>query len=305
VSATTTGTVDVVVVGSINQDLGIPLDRTPTAGETVLGDDVRWLPGGKGANQAVACARLGAGVHMVGAVGDDASSLALVERLRSEGVAIGDVRSIHGPTGLAVVMVDRRGESTIVVSPGANARVDTDTVEGAAAVLGSARAVLCQLEVPIAAIHRAIELATGVVVLNPAPGRPLPAALLERVDVLVPNRFELASLTGSVVPTSISEVAAAAARLDGPDAIVVTLGGDGALVRAAGAVTLVPAVPVTPVDTTGAGDAFCAALVVALLAGASPLEAAREAVRVAAAATLRTGAMDAMPTPDELDALLA
>lgn len=296
---------DVVVVGSINHDLGIRLDRTPHRGETVLGDDARWTPGGKGANQAVGCARLGLDVAMVGAVGTDASGEELAAVLSSEGVATDDLARVEAPTGLAVVLVERSGESTIVVSPGANAQVSAPAVEAAARTVASARAVLCQLEIPIDAVQRAVELAEGLVVLNPAPGRALPEALLTEVDVLVPNRFELAELVGAEVPTTLEQVAATARGLRGPDAVVVTLGEQGALVIDGGCATHVPAVAVSAVDTTGAGDGFCAALVAGLLHGGDLLAATRDAVRIAAVTTLRRGALSSLPRRDEVEVALS
>lgn len=299
------GSLDVAVVGSINHDLGIPLARPPRPGETLLGGDVRWSPGGKGANQAVGCARLGLRTAMVGAVGTDRSGRQLIETFQSEAVDVSHVFEVDAPTGLAVVMVDRSGESTIVVSPGANGRLDAAHVDTARQTVESARAVLCQLEVPVATVQRAAELATGLVMLNPAPGRRLDPELLSRVDVLVPNRHELAALAGRDRPRTLPEVEQAVRSLGGrPRATVVTLGSDGALIVEDGTAEHVPALPVQPVDTTGAGDSFCAALAAGLLGGASLLEAAREATRVAAATTLRAGAMTSLPRRDELRELL-
>jgi ribokinase len=295
---------DVVVVGSINHDLGITLDRTPHPGETVLGDDAVWAAGGKGANQAVGCARLGLDVAIVGAVGRDPSGEGLAATLAAEGVATGHLARVDAPTGLAVVLVDRSGESTIVVSPGANSQVTPQAVDAAGAVVAGARAVLCQLEVPVEAVHRALALADGLAVLNPAPGRALPPELLAEVDVLVPNRFELAQLAGVEVPTTTEEVTAAVRALGGRRLTVVTLGADGALVVEDDRATMVPAVPVTPVDTTGAGDSFCAALVAGLLAGETLVGATEQAVRVAAVTTLRRGAIDALPRLDEIESAL-
>lgn len=299
------GRFDVAVVGSINQDLGMRLDRSPSVGETVLGDDVRWSPGGKGANQAVGCAHLGLRTSMVGAVGDDVSGRRLRERMANEGVDIRHVSVLDAATGLAVVLVDRDGDSTIVVSPGANGRLAPSHVDEAERVIASARALLCQLEVPVATVARAAELASGLVVLNPAPGHVLPSTLLQMVDILVPNRHELASITGRGVPRTAADVTAAVRELDGPRAVVVTLGADGALVVEKGKPTHVPAVTVTPVDATGAGDSFCAGLVAGLLEGAALVDAVRDAVRVAAATTLRLGAMDALPRREEVGELLA
>ncbi len=323
-------TVDVCVVGSINQDLLLRVDRTPRPGETVLGGDVVWAPGGKGANQAVACARLGVTTAMVGAVGDDASGLALRQRLRDEDVDVRHVTTSTSPTGLAAVLIDTAGESTIVVSPGANGCLTPEDVEVAADAVSGARIVLCQLEVPLPAIERALALATGTVVCNPAPGRPLPASLLERVDVLVPNRHELAILTNSAASAGggasgrggaasaggatsaggagggdeVARLAHLAGLVRGPSAVVVTLGADGALVVADGRVEHLPALAVTPVDATGAGDSFCGALCWGLVNGRSVAAAARDAVAIASLATRRIGAMDAQPVLVEAQSLL-
>ena len=303
-SVETAPQVDVAVVGSINQDLGIGLDRTPRAGETVFGDDVRRMPGGKGANQVVGAARLGLRAAMIGAVGTDSSGAQLRDRLEAEGVDVEHVSELDAPTGLAVVLIDRVGESTIVVSPGANGRLTGAHVDAAGRAVAGARAVLCQLEVPLEVVERAAQIATGLVVLNPAPGRPLSAQLLGAVDVLVPNRHELATITGRDVVETLEEVAAAARSLEGPNTVVVTLGSSGALVVENGDVSHVPEVTVSPVDTTGAGDSFCAGLVAGLLDGTPLLESVRFATRIAAATTLRPGAMDSLPRRDEIEELL-
>jgi ribokinase len=188
-----------------------------------------------------------------------------------------------------------------VVSPGANARLTPDDVAAAPAVRAAA-VTLLQLEVPLETVAAAAGTAGGRVVLNPAPLRALPEELLGRVDVLVPNRVELAQLAGGPVPESVEQAARLAGGL-AARAVVVTLGADGALVVTDGQASHVPAVPVRPVDTTAAGDAFCGGLADALAAGADLREAARRAVRVAAAACLRPGAQASLPTPAELAAL--
>jgi len=205
------------------------------------------------------------------------------------------------PSGTACITVSEDGENQIVVSPGANARLTPDDVAAAAAVR-SAAVTLLQLEVPLETVAAAARAAGGRVVLNPAPVRALPAELLGRIDVLVPNRVELARLAGGPVPRTVEQAAELAGRLGGR-AVVVTLGADGALVVEDGRAGHVPAVPVRPVDTTAAGDAFCGGLADALAGGAGLQEAARRAVRVAAAACLRPGAQASLPTPAELATL--
>ena len=191
-----------------------------------------------------------------------------------------------------------------MVSPGANGRVGLGDVISASDVLARTRVTLLQLEIPLDAVAAAAVASAGTVVLNPAPAAPLPDGLLDRVDVLVPNQTELAALTGHDRPVD-AETAAELARTLPTAAVVVTLGAEGALVVAGAETTLVPAPTVTPVDTTAAGDAFCGALADALVGGADLVEATRWAVRVGAAATLRPGAQPSLPTPAEVDHLLA
>jgi ribokinase len=293
----------VAVVGSLNLDLVVRAARLPGPGETVSGDDVFRNPGGKGANQAVAAARLGRRVAMVGCVGDDAAGRELLESLAGAEVDTERVRVVDGvPSGTAFITVGDDGENQIVVSPGANARLTAADVDDARPALEAAAVTLLQLEVPLEVVAAAAATAGGRVVLNPAPVRDLPGGLLAGVDVLVPNRVELAQLAGARPPSSVEEAAELAGRLP-TRAVVVTLGADGALVVEDGRVTHVPAVPVRPVDTTAAGDAFCGGLADALAGGASLQEAARRAVRVAAAACLRPGAQASLPTPADLEAL--
>jgi ribokinase len=293
----------VTVVGSLNLDLVVRVARLPGPGETVLGEDVFRNPGGKGANQAVAAARLGRAVAMVGRVGDDQAGRDLLASLQADGVDTAHVRVVDGvPSGTALITVSEDGENQIVVSPGANARLAAGDVAAAGAALAAAAVTLLQLEVPLEAVTAAARTAGGRVVLNPAPVRDLPDELLGQVDVLVPNRVELAQLAHGPMPATVEEAAALADRLPTP-AVVVTLGADGALVVERGQAAHVPAVPVRPVDTTAAGDAFCGGLADALAGGAGLQEAARWAVRVAAAACTRPGAQASLPTPDDVRTL--
>jgi ribokinase len=293
----------VAVVGSLNMDLVIRVPELPGPGETVSGGDLFRNPGGKGANQAVAAARLGRRVAMVGCVGDDDAGRALLASLEADGVDRSRVRVVDGvPSGTAFITVSEDGENQIVVSPGANARLTEGDVAAAEAALRAARVTLLQLEVPLEAVAAAARTAGGRVVLNPAPVRDLPDELLRLLDVLVPNRVELAQLAGGPVPQTVDEAVRLAGRLPAR-AVVVTLGADGALVVEDGQAGHVPAVPVRPVDTTAAGDAFCAGLADALAGGAGLRDAARRAVRVAAAACLRQGAQASLPTPAELETL--
>ncbi|WP_329009092.1 ribokinase [Micromonospora rifamycinica] len=295
---------DIVVVGSLNVDVVVPLHELPAPGQTVLGAaDHRRTGGGKGANQAVAAARLGRRVAMVGAVGIDADGDWLLGLLAAEGVATDAVLRAPRPTGQAIVLVTDDGDSTIAVSSGANMWLAPDHLTPLRHLLGSARAVLLQQEVDAAVVAEAVRAAEGLVVLNPAPARPVDPATLARVDVLVPNRGELAALAGVRSPVGAAgtdDLAAMARTLGTRGPVVVTLGGDGALVVTTDRQWLVPAEPVDAVDATGAGDTFCAALADALLDGAAIDEAARWASRAAAVTVTRPGAMAAAPRRAEV-----
>jgi ribokinase len=282
----------IAVVGSINLDLVVGVERHPAPGETVVGGDFRQLPGGKGANQAVAAARLGSAVAMVGRVGHDPQGEWLRDGLVGERVDVRHVREdSDAPTGMALIAVDPTGENTIVVSPGANARVDARDVSAAREVISSAHVVLLQHEIPNEAVAATIGAARGTVVLNPAPAR----GLAGPVDVLVPNRGELEALTGgSGDPVTLAR------SIAGARAIVVTLGAEGAVVVDGDRSERVPAPRVKAVDSTGAGDAFCGALAGALSEGATLVEAARWAVRVAAVSVTRPGAQGGLPWREDL-----
>ena len=237
---------------------------------------------------------------MVGCVGDDPAGRELLGSLRADGVDTARVRVVDGvPSGAAFITVNQDGENQIVVSPGANARLTAEDVDAAGAALRAAAVTLLQLEVPLEAGAAAARAAGGTVVLNPAPVQVLPEGLLGEVDVLVPNRAELAQLADKPVPATVEEAAGLAGGLRAR-AVVVTLGADGALVVEDGRTSHVPAVPVRPVDTTAAGDAFCGGMADALAGGASLQDAARWAVKVAAAACTRAGAQASLPTPGEV-----
>lgn len=288
----------IVVAGSVNRDIVVAVARHPRPGETVFGHDHLVVDGGKGANQAVAAARLGADVAFIGSVGADAVGDELREGLSAEGVDVARLASDpDAPSGLALITVDDEGENVIVVSPGANGRVGAGDIESATAVLAAADVVLLQLEIPVEAVMAAAALGgEALVVLNPAPARPLTRELLERVDVLVPNRHELTELTGSSDPRS---------ALDLPvPSVVVTLGGEGAAIVADDGVVVVPSPSVDVIDTTGAGDAFCGALATFLALGDDIDTAVKKAVGAGALATTATGARTAMPDRGRLGALL-
>ncbi len=297
---------EVAVVGSANLDLVVEVETIPLVGETVLGGDLRRIPGGKGANQAVAAARLGRDVAMIGRLGDDEGGAILRAALDADGV---DTRHLATtadvPNGVALIAVGSDGDNAIVVSPGANGRVAPADIDAAGEVLEAATVTLLQLEVPLDAVSAAAARSGGTVILNPAPApsAPLPMSLLADVDVLVPNQTELATLAGHDGAVDRAIAGELAATLPSRS-VIVTLGAEGALVIDDGTSTHVPAPVVTPVDTTAAGDSFCGALADAIVRGADLVEATRWAVRVGAATTQRSGAQPSLPTPAEVESLL-
>lgn len=286
---------DVVVIGSINVDRAVGVPVAPLRGSTLLGADVLRGPGGKGANQAVALARLGRSVAMIGAVGDDEDGEWMLGKLAYEGIDITGIVRVPQPTGQAFIFVEPNGESTIIVAPGANSALTPAHLEGVRERIAGARCVLVQQEIPSDVVARAAKLARGMFVLNPAPAREVSPEVLANVDVLVPNRFELAGLLGEPVPEDAAGVERMAHAIVGPSAVVVTLGVDGALVVEGGTTHNVAATAVVPVDATAAGDTFCGALVDALLDGQSIVDAAAWASKVAAIAVGRRGAQESIP----------
>jgi ribokinase len=280
---------EVVVVGSLNQDITVTVDRRPDRGETVLGRSVATAPGGKGANQAIAAARAGARVAIVGCVGADAAGEALVDALGAAGVDTSAVRRHDdAPSGTALIVVDRDGENSIVVVPGANARLAPSDVRRAAA---RAPVVLAQLEVPEDAVAAAAR-AGGRFVLNASPARQLPAALLEAADPLIVNAGEAAAVTGAQADASVAALAAAA-HARGVRSIVITLGARGAAWSAPGWRLERRAPRAQVVDTTGAGDAFAGTLAARLARDDDPEGALAAAVDAGAAAVEWHGAQDA------------
>lgn len=300
--------VTVAVVGSLNHDLVLGAARLPDRGETVIATTSTTGSGGKGANQAAAAGALRSGVSMVGRVGDDPAGSTMIDDLVRHGVDVQHVVRTPGtPSGVATVVVEEgSGENLIIVGPGANGRLMPDDVDGQ--VVRTARVVLLQLEVPLPTVVAAARAATGIVVLNPAPTRPLPADLVERVDVLVPNEGELDRLAAAVDDDGSRSLGSIErrARSIGARDVVVTLGARGALVVPAdGPSRLVEPPVVDAVDTTGAGDCFCGALSVALAEGRSLLDAARFAAAAAALSTTGRGARGGLPDRAAVDAMLA
>lgn len=297
-----------VVVGSINADLMISVERHPTPGETLIGGGGDILAGGKGANQAVAAARQGASVSFVGAVGDDAYACPAMELLEASGVDLSHVEHLKSTTtGLAVIEVAADGENTIVVVPGANARVDAEFVQQHARAMHKADLVLLQGEIPATGFQKAVELARAVgarVVVNLAPVVDVDKQALLQSDPLVVNEHEaglvleqLGAQTSGDEPEELVECL----RAEGFAAVVLTLGPRGAIVADAEGITPIPTPQIKAVDTTGAGDAFTGALVARLLDGDSLVSAAHHAARIGAFAALGHGAQPSYP---ELDAEL-
>jgi ribokinase len=289
----------VAVVGSINMDLVVTTDRLPAAGETIFGSDFQRFGGGKGANQALAAARMGASVTLVGKVGTDEAGRALVGDLLRAGVEIGRIGRAEGPTGTAIITVDAHGTNTIVVVPAANALLSPEDVEAAREVIAGSDAVLMQLEVPMTTVVAAagIARAAGVsVFLNPSPVQPLPDELLDGLAYLVVNETELAALTeGTGDPSRLFT--------KGVRRIVLTLGERGARLIAPDASTEVAPFRVPSIDSTAAGDAFLGALAATL--SERGIEAALEMASAAGAlATTKMGAQPSLPTRAEVDAFL-
>jgi ribokinase len=283
------------VVGSLNLDLVARVPRLPRDGETLLAHGYDRALGGKGANQAVSAARHGVATAMVGCVGDDPDGRRLTDALAAEGIDVTGVRvRTDAPTGVAHIAVDATGANNIIVAPGANALLGPDDVRRELDRLPPADIVLIQLEIALHAAIAATASTDARILLNPAPARPLPAELLQHVDVLVPNLPELAVLTGGGAPTTIEEVAERGRGLADGRAVVVTLGERGALILDAQGETHVPAPQVDAIDTTGAGDAFCGSLAAQLARGRSLVDAVRDAVHVGALSTTRHGALEAV-----------
>jgi ribokinase len=294
----------VVVVGSVNMDLIATTPALPRPGETVLGHRFATVPGGKGANQAVAAARAGARCALVGAVGDDGFGRALRANLVGAGVAVDRLRTVPGPSGVALIAVDDGGENLIVVAPGANAALIT-LDDADRQVVAAASVLVLQLETPLATVVEAAATARAAgttVILNAAPARALPAELLDAVDLLVVNRGEAAAVAGrdGALESLLESLLGAVPRA------VVTLGAAGArYADRCGFAAEIPAPRVSAVDTTGAGDAFTGALAVAW-AEQRPVDAAlRWACAAGAACARRAGASTSMPSRAEIDELAA
>jgi ribokinase len=290
----------IAVLGSLNMDLVLQVQHAPGAGETVLAQGLHYMPGGKGGNQAVACARQGAQVHLLGRVGNDAHGATLRAELERDGIDHSAVLTDpEAPTGLAAITVEASGQNRIVVVPGANARFTLDD-PALQSLMTRASALVMQLESPMPQVLAAAQCAHSAgrrVVFNPSPIQPLPEALLPLVDVLVVNEVEAAALAGSAVETPAQAAQAAQAlRNMGPSQVVVTLGAAGAVAADATGSRYHPGRKVQAVDTTAAGDTFLGALTVALAEGQTLDLAVREGIRASALCVTQAGAQPSIPT---------
>ncbi|PRI11284.1 ribokinase [Leucobacter massiliensis] len=304
----------VLVVGSANADLVAEVPRRPGAGETLLGGDLRLLPGGKGANQAVAAARCGAATVMLGCVGRDANGAFLRERLIAAGVEVSGLAEVDRPTGAALILVTPDGENSIVVAPGANAEAGPELLERGAAALADARILVLSLEIPAetAFAFAAAAARSGTrTVFNAAPARSIPAEVLRSCDPLIVNEHEACAALGEP-ETEVTDFEALARRLlaAGARSVVITLGAEGAVVAEGTGggdpvVARIAAHRVRAVDTTGAGDAFVGAVACELARGAELDEAVRFATAVSAMVVQRLGAQSSVPERAETEAYLA
>jgi ribokinase len=292
----------IVVIGSINMDLVATSPRIPLAGETLIGSDFVTTPGGKGANQAVAVARLGRAVSMLGMVGADVFGQSLDDALQTAGVNTQAVERVDGPSGIASIAVAADGQNSIIVIPGANGRVTAEYLDRNAAIIQSAGIILCQLELPLETVAHALDLCSQFnvpVVLDPAPAASLPDSFWKRIAWFTPNETEAALYVGNGLS---AEEAATRILARGADGIVLKRGASGSYVAVRGGkAAWVPAFRVAAVDTVAAGDCFNGAFAVALLDGLDPWAAARFASAAAAISVTRHGAQASMPARAEVD----
>lgn len=297
----------ILVVGSLNADLVVRAPRFPQPGETISGDDLNIIPGGKGANQAVAAARLGSTISMLGRVGNDNFGDFLLENLKQNQVDSTLIQRDDSSTGTAIIIVDSNGQNSIVLSPGANGKVSLDDVNNAS--FTNYQLLLLQLEIPLPTVLRAAQRAkenNARVVLNPAPAKELPDELIALADFIIPNETELSLLTKQKV-SDIASAQPAARNLLGRGAknVVVTLGGKGALVVNTETSKHVETYQVEVVDTTAAGDAFIGGFATSLLENKSLEDAIRFGCACGALAVTKFGAQPSLPTKEEVEKLIS
>jgi ribokinase len=300
----------IVVVGSINADLVATVEHIPLAGETITGTSFQIHPGGKGANQAVAVARLGYPVKMIGRLGNDAYGELLKSHLNDAGVDTSSVQTTKGSSGTALILVSSAGENCIVVIPGANALVTAADIDANIATIREAGMVLAQLEIPIETVVHLAEVCSreGIpLVLDPAPAVTLPRALLECVTWFTPNETEAAFFVRDLAiaaPSESSSEIATALRATGPKAVVLKLGSRGAFLSSETTEAQVASFPVKAIDSTAAGDTFNGAFATGLMMGKTEAESARFAAAAAAISVTRAGAQPSMPSLHEVNSLL-
>lgn len=298
----------VVVVGSLNLDLVLRLDRMPAPGETVFGESLERHPGGKGLNQAVAAARLGATVSMIGAVGDDGSGEWLRRVVLDEGIDDSAVSVAPGTSGTAIIEVEPRGENRIVVVAGANETVTAEQVRAAIESWDDVAVVLTQSEVPLEAVRAAMAVGRAVgaqTILNPAPAREYPADILANVDILIPNEHEAAVLSGMHMGSALDAIEVAQElNTRGASCVVITRGERGAVWASAHGSGQAAAFRVSAVDTVAAGDAFCGGIAAALSMGETFAEALRWASAAGALTATRQGAVPSLPTREDVEDML-
>lgn len=306
------GTKPVVVVGSINIDLVANTEKIPIEGETVLGKSFRIHPGGKGANQAVAVARLGYPVRMVGRLGDDSFGVQLKAHLESAGVDVAGVAVSPGTSGIAMIVVAEKGENSIVITPGANARLTPQDLDANLEIIRSAGIVLTQLEIPIETVRHLAEICSREevpLILDPAPAKELPLDLLKNIEWFTPNETEAAFFIGhsNGVANTLDPVPMAQRLLrNGMRGVVLKLGSRGAyLASATGQTAFLDPFPAGAIDTTAAGDAFNGAFATGLMLNMGPVEAARFATAAAAISVTRAGAQPSMPGMEEVEQMMA
>ena len=297
------------MIGSANVDFTVALARLPRTGETVTGGTLHVNHGGKGANQAVAARRLGADVRMIGCVGQDDSGERIRRGLAAEGIDVTGLASVgDAATGTALIAVDVEGRNQIAVAPGANHRLTVEMASAHEAALAWAQVVLCQLEVPLPVVRWALLTARrsgATTILNPAPAAPLGDDILALADYLTPNEGEAAALSGREVrDLDSAREAGASLAARGPGHVLITLGGQGVMVVERDRAQHFAAFPVTPVDTTAAGDAFGGGLAVGLAAGGTLEQAVPLACATAALACTRRGAQDSLPHRDDVERFL-
>jgi ribokinase len=300
----------IIVVGSSNMDLVAKAPRIPVTGETLTGTDFFMVPGGKGANQAVAAAKLGAEVIFVAKLGKDVFASESLENFKSVNINTQHIEQLDGvPSGTAVIAIDDNGQNIIIVVPGANGKLTPADVDKAQSDIASAAVVVAQLEVPIETVEEAAKIANQnniPFILDPAPAKPLSDELLERVDIITPNETEAEILTGIKVTDEVSAAKAADALLaKGVGTVIITLGDKGLMLASKEVKAMISNHKVKAVDSTAAGDAFTGALAFGLANGNAIKDAAIYANAVAAVSVTRYGAQPSMPTTKEVDAFIA